>query len=279
MIHCLLCLLSKDGETCVWTELAKEVKDFKTFDEAVTCFRQKALHEDHHHLGISRNKSKARVIHKMEVEPSPSQDAATMMSAFMTTFNVQAMLQQSWPDDLKHLRLSKDIFNCIPSEARLQFIKNCNELTQKLMNKDSSSSSSIKGEKGESSAQSNTPSLTSKPFKSRSQSGNLALKNAEETDQEDEVEDDEESNDTTADIQAAFGFLQESHRNQHGCMTRIQALEAPECPTLEINGHTLVQVRNLMSDKADVGLTCVDGCANAGVISACTHHIKDMVVG
>ena len=91
-----------------------------------------------------------------------------------------------------------------------QFTKNCNELTQKLMAKDSPSFLATKGEKGESSGQFNGARSNGKPFGSQSQNGNLALQNDEQTDQE---EADDESNDTTSDIQAAFNFLQESCGN------------------------------------------------------------------
>jgi hypothetical protein len=162
------------------------------------------------------------------------------------------MVQHSWPESLQHLKLHKDVFHCIPLEACIQFTKNCNELTQKLMAKDSPSSLATKGEKGESSAQFNGTRSNGKPFGNRSQNGNLALQSEEQTDQEEAFEQVDESNDTTSDIQVAFSFLQESHRNQHGCMTRLQATEASEEAALNVNGHTLVQVRNLMSDRADL---------------------------
>ena len=51
MIRRLTYLLSHDAETRRWAELAKDVKEFNTFDQAVTCFRRKALGEDHHNHG------------------------------------------------------------------------------------------------------------------------------------------------------------------------------------------------------------------------------------
>ena len=138
------------------------------------------------------------------VEPSPSLDLATMMSACMATFDFQAMVQHSWPESLQHLKLHRDVFNCIPVEARVQFTKNCNELTQKLMAKDSPSSLVTKGEKGESSAQFHGARSNGKPFGNQSQNSNLALQSDEQTDQEEAFEQDDESNDTTSNILAAF---------------------------------------------------------------------------
>ena len=110
------------------------------------------------------------------------------------------MVQHSWPESLQHLKLSRDVFNCILAEAHVQFTKNHNELTQKLMAKDSPSSLAAKGEKGESSAQFNGARLNGKPFGNWSQNGNLAMQSDEQTDQEEAFEQDDESNDPTSDI-------------------------------------------------------------------------------
>ena len=60
-------------------------------------------------------------------------------------------------------------------------------------------------------------------------------------------------------------------------MNRLEAVQSTTDQALTINGHSLVQVRSLLSDKSDHGLTCMDGCANAGVISTWTHHITHTV--
>ena len=135
MIHHLTCLLSHDAETCHWAELAKDVKEFCTFDEAVTCFRCKALGEDHHNVAENCQKSKECVMCRANLQPSPLEDPPSMMSVFMNTFEFQSCLQQSWPPELAHLKLSLELFNCIPPEARVQFSKNCQELTNKLLKK------------------------------------------------------------------------------------------------------------------------------------------------
>ena len=127
--------MSKDNETRNWAHLAKEVKDFHTLDEAVTYFRRKALGEDHHNVAENCQKSKERVMCRANLQPSPLEDPPSMMSIFMNTFEFQAYLQQSWPPELAHLKLSSELFNCIPPEARVQFSKNCQELTNKLLKK------------------------------------------------------------------------------------------------------------------------------------------------
>ena len=124
MIRRLTFLLSKDDETRSWTHLAKEVKDFHTLDEAVTHFRRKALGEDHHNVAENRQKSKERVMRRADLQHSPLDEEPSMMSVFMNTFEFQAYLQHSWPQELAHLKLSLELFNCIPSEARVQFSKN-----------------------------------------------------------------------------------------------------------------------------------------------------------
>ena len=46
---------------------------------------------------------------------------------------------------------------------------------------------------------------------------------------------------------------------------------------LDINGSTLNQFKALMSRLGIKGLGCVDGCANAGVLSTLTHVITHTV--
>ena len=123
MIRRLTFLLSKDDETRSGAHLDKEVKDFHTLDEAVTYFRCKALGEDHHNVTENCQKSKERVMHRADLQPSPLEDLPSMMSILMNTFKFQACLQQSWPPELAHLKLSLELFNCILPEARVQFSK------------------------------------------------------------------------------------------------------------------------------------------------------------
>ena len=47
--------------------------------------------------------------------------------------------------------------------------------------------------------------------------------------------------------------------------------------TIDIDSHTLSQIRVLSNSKDEVGLVCMDGCANAGVISSQTHKITNVV--
>lgn len=129
------------------------------------------------------------------------------------------MVQHSWPVKLQHSTLLPDIFLYIPQEAFLQFSKKHNELTQKLMVKESQSFIATKGEEGGSSAQFSSPWMSSKPSNNRSQTRNLMSQNEEQINLEDEPTEDDKPKDTTSNIQAAFNFLPEFYRNQHGCVT------------------------------------------------------------
>ena len=277
MICRLTFLFSKDTETHSWAHLAKEVKDFHTLDEAVTYFRRKALGEDHHNVAENRQKSKERVMRRADLQPSPVDEAPSMMSIFMNTFEFQAYLQHSWPQELAHLKLSSELFNCIPPEARVQFSKNRRELANKLLEKASSNPVSTKGEKGESSAQTGRPWSRDTPPKKSFQPKNSALKTEIKAEQEESSGQEDDSDGDANDIQAAFNFLQTAYRDQHGFLGRLETTEHSTGQALNINGHSLVQVRSLMSDRQDHGLTCMDGCANAGVISTWTHHIDHTV--
>ena len=222
-------------------------------------------------------KSKERVMHRADLQPSPLEDPPSMMSIFMNTFEFQAYLQHSWPQELAHLKLSSELFNCIPPEARVQFSKNRRELANRLLEKASSNPVSTKGERGESSAQTGRPWSRDTPPKKSFQPKNSALKTEIKAEQEESSGQEDDSDGNANDIQAAFNFLQTAYRDQHGFLGRLETTEHSTGQALNINGHSLVQVRSLMSDRQDHGLTCMDGCANAGVISTWTHHIDHTV--
>ena len=138
-------------------------------------------------MADSRNKSRERVIRKADLDLSPPDDGTSIMSVFMNTFEFQAYLQQSWPAELAHLKLSSDLFRCIPPEARVQFTQNRRELANRLMKKDSLSPVSIKGEKGESSAQTGPPWSRNTTPKKQFQQTNSALKTAIKAEPEESV--------------------------------------------------------------------------------------------
>ena len=145
-------------------------------------------------------------------------------------------------------------------------------LTNKLLEKASSNPVFTKGERGESSAQTGRPWSCDTPPKKPFQPKNSALKTEIKAEQEESSGQEDDSDGDANDIQAAFNFLQTAHRDQHGFLGRLETTEHSTGQALNINGHSLVQVRSLMSDRQDHGLTCMDGCANAGVISTWTHH-------
>ena len=135
------------------------------------------------------------------------------------------------------------------------------------MEKASSNPVSTKGERGESSAQTGHPWLCDTPPKKPFQPKNSASKTEIKAEHEESSEPEDDSDGDANDIQAAFNFLQTACGDQHGFPGCVQLSEPSASQDLNINGHSLVQVRSLMSDRHDHGLTCMDGCANAGVIS------------
>ena len=129
-----------------------------------------------------------------------------MMSIFMNSFEFQAYLQHSWPQELAHLKLSSELFNCIPPEARVQFSKNRRELANKLLEKASSNPVSTKGEKGESSAQTGRPWSRDAPPKKPFQPKNSALKTEINAEKEESSSPEDDPDDDANDIQAGFIF-------------------------------------------------------------------------
>ena len=276
MVRRLLQSLSKDDETRPWALHAEDHMTFGSFDEAVVWFRRKALREDQHNLSTAQQKSRSRVIRMADIEEPPPPSCDQTISGFLSTAEVQAMLQRTWPQELQHLKLSPAAFNCIPKEARLQFIQNRDAIAKELMESSSKNPKSTKGEIGEFTKPSDKILMHQPSQNSRFQSGNLASSDQNLDGSNGQSSGQDSEKDSSAEIVAAFNLLEKSYRDQFCHMGRCTFNSVQDEGMLEINGSTLTQIKGLLHDMDEEGIACVDGCANAGVLSTHTHVITQV---